>query len=176
MALGTRIMETESAQKTYIDEADTALGTRITETESAQKTYIDEADTALGTRITETDSAQRTYIDTQILSLGAYYINNGVGTYPIYGSISDFSSLNMELYIQTDRDSFMILPNYALYLFSEINQTGSYLPIGNRTTNIQYYNISKTARVKSCTLYKWNGTAYIQVSTVNSTNPEQTWI
>ena len=81
----------------------------------------------------------------------------------------------MELFIKTDRDSFMILPNYALRLFSEINENGSYLQIGNRTTNIQYYNISKTARVKSCVLYKWDGAVYVRVNTVNNTNPEQMW-
>jgi hypothetical protein len=68
------------------------------------------------------------------------------------------------------------MPNYLLYIFSEINEGGRYLAMGNRSNDIKYFNISPLFRVKSCTLYQWNGTEYVLVNTVNSTNPEQTWI
>jgi hypothetical protein len=109
-------------------------------------------------------------------TLGAYFVNLGVGTFPIYGTMGDFSSFGLDLYIKGDRDSFIIMPNYLLYIFSEINEGGRYLAMGNRSNDIKYFNISSQFRVKSCTLYQWNGTEYVLVNTVNSTNPEQMWI
>jgi hypothetical protein len=110
-------------------------------------------------------------------TLGAYFINIGVGTFPIYGSMRDFSLFGLDLYIKGDRDSFIIMPYYALFIFSEINQGGRFLSMGNLSNNIEYFNISPLFRVKSCTLYKWNQDtqAYELVNTVNNTNPEQSW-
>jgi hypothetical protein len=103
-------------------------------------------------------------------------VNLGVGTFPIYGTMGDFSSFGLDLHIKGDRDSFIIMPNYLLFIFSEINEGGRYLAMGNRSNDIKYFNISSQFRVKSCTLYQWNGTEYVLVNTVNSTNAEQTWI
>jgi hypothetical protein len=113
----------------------------------------------------------------QNLTLGSYFINIGFGTFPIYGSISDFSLLGLSSTIRGDRDSFIIMPYYALFVFSEINQSGKYLSMGNLSNNIEYFNISPLFRVKSCTLYKWNFNIriYEGVSTVNNINPEKTW-
>jgi hypothetical protein len=110
-------------------------------------------------------------------TLGAYFVNVGVGTFPIYGGMSDFSSFGMNLFIKGERDSFIIMPYYAVFIFSEINQGGRSLSMGNLSDNIEYYNINGSFRVKSCTLYKWNlGTgSYDIVSTVNNTNAEKTW-
>jgi hypothetical protein len=110
-------------------------------------------------------------------TLGAYFVNLGVGTFPIYGSMRDFSLFGLDLYIKGDRDSFIIMPYYALFIFSEINQGGRFLSMGNLSNNIEYFNISPLFRVKSCTLYKWNQDtqAYELVNTVNNTNPEQSW-
>jgi hypothetical protein len=110
-------------------------------------------------------------------TLGAYFVNLGVGTFPIYGTMSDFSSFGLSLYIKGDRDSFIIMPFFALFVFSEINQGGKFLSMGNLSNDIEYYNISSLFRVKSCTLYKWNkeDQAYQLVNTVNNTNPEKTW-
>jgi hypothetical protein len=110
-------------------------------------------------------------------TLGAYFVNLGVGTFPIYSSMSDFSSFGLNLYIKGEKDSFIIMPYYALFIFSEINQGGKSLSMGNLSNNIEYFNISSLFRVKSCTLYKWNqGTgSYDIVNTVNNTNPEKTW-
>jgi hypothetical protein len=139
--------------------------------------YVNTKTTDLKTRITETDSAQRTYIDSQILSLGAYYVNIGVGTFPIYGSMNDFSLFGLNLYIKGEKDSFIIMPYYSLFIFSEINQGGKYSSMVNLSNNIEYYNISPLFRVKSCTLYKYNQDtqAYELVNTVNNINPEITW-
>jgi hypothetical protein len=82
--------------------------------------------------------------------------NIGVGTFPIYGSMTDFSSFGLSLYTKGDRDSFIIMPYYALFLFSEIYRGGKYTSMGNLSNNIEYYNISPLFRVKSCTLYKYN--------------------
>jgi len=105
-------------------------------------------------------------------------VNIGVGTFPIYGSINDFSSFGLNLYIKGDKDSFIIMPYYALFIFSEINQGGKYSSMGNLSNDIEYYNISPLFRVKSCTLYKYNQDLqqYELVNTVNNTNEEKTWI
>jgi hypothetical protein len=91
--------------------------------------------------------------------------------------MSDFSSFGMNLYIKGEKDSFIIMPYYALFIFSEINQGGKSLSMGNLSNDIEYFNISSLFRVKSCTLYKWNqGTgSYDMVNTVNNTNPEKIW-
>jgi hypothetical protein len=91
--------------------------------------------------------------------------------------MSDFSSFGLNLYIKGEKDSFIIMPYYALFIFSEINQGGKYSSMGNLSNNIEYYNISPLFRVKSCTLYKYNQDLqqYELVNTVNNTNPEKTW-
>ncbi len=110
-------------------------------------------------------------------TLAGYFVNQGVGTFPIYGSMNDFSSFGLSLYIKGEKDSFIIMPFFALFVFSEINQGGKFLSMGNLSNNIEYYNISPLFRVKSCTLYKYNHDtqAYEVVNTVNNTNPEKTW-
>jgi hypothetical protein len=110
-------------------------------------------------------------------TLWAYFVNLGVGTFPIYGTMGDFFSFGLDLYIKGEKDSFIIMPYYALFVFSEINEGGKFLSMGNLSNDIEYYNISPLFRVKSCTLYKYNQTtqAYERVNTVNNTNPEKTW-
>jgi ribosomal protein S11 len=179
--LNTRITDTDSAQKLYIDASYGELNTRITDTDSAQKLYIDASYGELNTRITDTDSAQRTYIDTIIQpTLGAYFINIGVGSFPIYGSISNFADLGMDLFIKSEVDSFCIMPEYAIFAFSEINEKGSYLSMGNTSkTDIEYYNlngINGLIRVKSIVLYKLDDTqSYKRVNTKINKNPDKLW-
>jgi hypothetical protein len=82
-------------------------------------------------------------------TLGAYFVNLGVGSFPIYGSMSDFSSFGLSLYIKGEKDSFIIMPYYALFIFSEIDQGSKYLSMGNLSNNIEYYNISPFKTVNS---------------------------
>jgi hypothetical protein len=91
--------------------------------------------------------------------------------------MGDFSSFGLDLYIKGEKDSFIIMPYYALFVFSEINEGGKFLSMGNLSNDIEYYNISPLFRVKSCTLYKYNQDtqAYELVNTVSNTNPEKTW-
>jgi hypothetical protein len=109
---------------------------------------------------------------------GAYFLNPGVSTFPIFARINDFSALEMDLFIKGDHDSIILLPTYALFIFSEINQGGKSLSMGNRTDNIEYYPISNAYRVKSCVLYKYDleldGYAEV-VSISNVQKTTQTW-
>jgi hypothetical protein len=89
-------------------------------------------------------------------SVGAYFQNPGVSTFPIFSRINDFSAFEMDLFIKGDHDSIILLPSYAIFLFSEKNQGGKFLSIGNRTINVEYYPISSAYRVKSCVLYKYD--------------------
>jgi hypothetical protein len=80
-------------------------------------------------------------------------VNLGVGSFPIFASMDDFSSFGLNLSIKGDRDSFVIMPYYSLFVFSEINQGGKHLSMENLSNDIEYFNISSSYRVKSCTLY-----------------------
>jgi hypothetical protein len=43
-------------------------------------------------------------------TLGAYFVNIGFGTFPIYGTMGDVSLFSLSLYIKGERDGFIIMP------------------------------------------------------------------
>jgi hypothetical protein len=117
-------------------------------------------------------------VSTSSASAGAYFMIPGVSTFPIFSRINDFSALEMYPYIQSDHDSIILLPSYSLFIFSEINQTGKYLSMGNLTANVEYYPISNAYRIKSCILYRYDSVnqTYSEILTVsNVQKPSLTW-
>jgi hypothetical protein len=55
-------------------------------------------------------------------TLAGYFVNQGVGTFPIYGSMNDFSSFGLNLYIKGEKDSFIIMPySFLVKLIKEAN-------------------------------------------------------
>jgi hypothetical protein len=117
-------------------------------------------------------------VSTASASPGAYFQIPGVSTIPIFSRINDFSAIEIFPYIQSDHDSIILLPSYSLFIFSEINQTGKYLSMGNLTTNVEYYPISNAYRIKSCVLYRYDSvnSAYAEVLSVsNVQKTTQAW-
>jgi hypothetical protein len=111
-------------------------------------------------------------------SPGAYFQIPGVSTFPIFSRINDFSALEMYPYITSNHDSIVLLSGYSIFIFSEVNQTGRYLSMGNLTGNVEYYPISNAYRIKSCVLYRYDTTleAYAEVLSVsNVQKTTQTW-
>jgi hypothetical protein len=111
-------------------------------------------------------------------TLGAYFINSGVGTFPIYGSMKRFSDYGLELFIKSENDSFMIMPFFSLIIYSEINNSGRNLTMTNSNINgIEFFKINSSFRTKSCSLFKYNFNTqqYETVNTINYLNPEKTW-
>jgi hypothetical protein len=117
-------------------------------------------------------------VSTASASPGAYFMIPGVSTFPIFSRINDISAIEMYPYIQSDHDSIILLPSYALFIFSEINQGGKYLSMGNLTTNVEYYPISNAYRIKSCVLYRYDSVnqMYAEVASIsNVQKTTQTW-
>jgi hypothetical protein len=117
-------------------------------------------------------------VSTSSASPGAYFMIPGVSSFPIFARINDLSALEMYPYIQSDHDSIILLPSYALFIFSEVSQGGKYLSMGNLTGNVEFYPISNAYRIKSCVLYRYDSVnqAYAEVLSVsNVQKTSQAW-
>jgi hypothetical protein len=123
-------------------------------------------------------------------TLAGYFLNNGVGAFPIYASMNNFADYGMNLFIKSENDGFLIMPSYQLVIYSEINKTGKNITLSNPPSivissgsssgsydKIQYFKISDLFRAKSCELKKYNinSREFETVNTENITNPEKTW-
>jgi hypothetical protein len=158
---------TDSAQKKYIDDADTVLNNRITSVDNSRKTYVDDADTVLDNRITSVDNSRKTYVDdadtvldTKITTYGkkGYYIQNGGKVY--LESDLGFSQF-IELRTSTGQFSYYttFLPNpttcagQIVYIWNNtvedqgVDQTGDNLFIRNLENRVSIFIRSKTTEM-----------------------------
>jgi hypothetical protein len=83
----------------------------------------------------------------------------------------------MDLFIKSAYDSFAIMPNYSISVYSEIDYKGYYVSMNNQGKNIEYFNldsVNETFRVKSLRLYSYNSqNSLMPVKTSNNINPIQ---
>jgi hypothetical protein len=84
------------------------------------------------------------------LSPAAYVSNGGGGSYPIFGSIPDFSTL----FCDNIDDLYIVLPGYKLVIYLENNYTNVSAAMDNTTSAvIKYYTPNVANNASSCRLY-----------------------
>jgi hypothetical protein len=79
---------------------------------------------------------------------GAYLINAGGGSFPIFCSLSNLSAGGM-----ADVDDYwLVMPNYSLNIYNDTNYSGTTQTI-NITSTIRYVASTNTNRASSVRLY-----------------------
>lgn len=84
---------------------------------------------------------------------GAYLIDDGRGSFPIFCSIANFSDYGMD----NIDNYYIVLPLYKLHVYTSINYLDYVYIIDNtKGTTILYVNSPSTNGISSCKLY-FNG-------------------
>jgi hypothetical protein len=82
---------------------------------------------------------------------GAYLVNGGIGSFPIFYSLTDYNN-----YFMNDiDDGYWVLPGFHIIVYSASNYTGDIVCDANNTDGSYtfYYTNSSVNRGSSCRLY-----------------------
>lgn len=74
---------------------------------------------------------------------GAWLINGGGASFPVFNSIANLNPTNLELQFKDIADTVLLMPGFRIELWQHGDYTGTkLLDAYNSTTQPKYYNIS----------------------------------